>query len=149
MLCGEFHHTLDSQNRVSVPATMRVELGNNFITVRDLRGKKCIRMYTTEKWMDQVRQIRDKMDGKSGDDTMWSLHRIAKEALVDQSGRIQLTKDLLGVASIEGEPNGKPRNVVIVGCGDFAEIWDEHIYEEYVGEIDENALLLAMENFRL
>jgi MraZ protein len=42
MLSGEYRHSLDAKNRLSIPSKLRDELGEDFMIVRSIRGK-CLR----------------------------------------------------------------------------------------------------------
>jgi membrane-anchored protein YejM (alkaline phosphatase superfamily) len=68
----------------------------------------------------------------------------AAQVSPDSLGRVLLTKGLLDFAKIEPDPEGN-RNVVIVGCGDFGEIWSEELYNKHVGEMDIDAIRRALE----
>lgn len=145
MLFGEYHHALDAQNRVSVPAAMRAYLGQDFMIVRDIRLDPCLRMYPADKWEAYMDKIREKMDRKDSDKAFWFLYRDAIQVTPDSLGRVRLTKELLKVAKIDPEQGETPRNVLIVGCGEFGQIWTEENYAAHNAAVDERALLRAIE----
>jgi DNA-binding transcriptional regulator/RsmH inhibitor MraZ len=62
----------------------------------------------------------------------------------DSLGRVLLTKGLLDFAKIEADEAGN-RNVVIVGCGDFGEIWSEELYNKHVSEMDIDEIRRSLE----
>ena len=61
-------------------------------------------------------------------------------------GRLLLTDGLLKFIGIDLEKE-ESRNVVLVGCGEYGEIWSEEEYNSR--EIDPEAIRLALENFGL
>ncbi|MBE6594377.1 MAG: cell division/cell wall cluster transcriptional repressor MraZ [Ruminococcaceae bacterium] len=139
MLSGEYRHSLDAKNRVSVPAKLREELGENFMIVRSVRGT-CLRFYSAEAWKEYVEPLK-KLPRKVAEDTFWFLYRDAAQVTPDSLGRVLLPNGLLDFAKI-GEDE---RNVVIVGCGDFGEIWSEKLYDERVSSMDLDAIRAALE----
>ena len=126
MFTGEYEHSVDTKNRIFVPAKFREELGETFIISRDLRGPR-LKIFSKAGWeayiapiMEQERRISEK--------AMRYLHRNAVQVSPDSQGRVILTKDLLAYAEIE-------KNAVIVGCSTYAEIWSaENWSAELLGE---------------
>ena len=53
-------------------------------------------------------------------------------------------KAYLDFAKIEPDEAGN-RNVVIVGCGDFGEIWSEALYNKHVDEMDIEEIRRSLE----
>lgn len=140
MLSGEYRHSLDAKNRVSVPAKLREELGENFMIVRSVRGT-CLRFYSAEAWKEYIEPLK-KLPRKVAEDTFWFLYRDAAQVTPDSLGRVLLPNGLLDFAKIGGEDE---RNLVIVGCGDFGEIWSEKLYDERVASMDLDAIRAALE----
>ncbi|MBP3396529.1 MAG: cell division/cell wall cluster transcriptional repressor MraZ [Clostridia bacterium] len=140
MLSGEYRHSLDAKNRVSIPAKLREELGENFMIVRSVRGT-CLRFYSAEAWKEYIEPLK-KLPRKVAEDTFWFLYRDAAQVTPDSLGRVLLPNGLLDFAKIGGEDE---RNLVIVGCGDFGEIWSEKLYDERVSAMDLDAIRAALE----
>jgi len=126
MFTGEYEHSVDTKNRIFVPAKFREELGESFIISRDLRGPR-LKIFSLSGWeayiapiMEQERRISEK--------AMRYLHRNAVQVSPDSQGRVVLTRDLLAYAEIE-------KSAVIVGCSTYAEIWSaENWSAELLGE---------------
>ncbi len=126
MFTGEYEHSVDTKNRIFVPAKFREELGESFIISRDLRGPR-LKIFSKEGWeayiapiMEQERRISEK--------AMRYLHRNAVQVSPDSQGRVVLTRELLAYAEIE-------KNAVVVGCSTYAEIWSaENWARELEGE---------------
>ena len=142
MLSGEFHHSIDAKNRVSVPAKLREELGSEFMVVRSLRGE-CLRFFSIPAWKEYIEPLK-KLPRAVSEKTFWFLYHDAAQVSPDSLGRVLLTKGLLDFAKIEPDEAGN-RNVVIVGCGDYAEVWAEELYVATVEQEDQAAIRDALE----
>ena len=142
MLSGEFHHSIDAKNRVSVPSKLREELGGEFMVVRSLRGD-CLRFFSIPAWKEYIEPLK-KLPRAVSEKTFWFLYHDAAQVSPDSLGRVLLTKGLLDFAKIEADAEGN-RNVVIVGCGDFGEIWSESLYNKHVEEMDIDEIRRALE----
>ncbi|MBQ8431819.1 MAG: division/cell wall cluster transcriptional repressor MraZ [Clostridia bacterium] len=136
MLGGEYRHSIDPKNRIFIPAKLRDELGTTFVIARDIRDK-CLKMYSLEEWknymepiLEQARRLQSKV--------LRVLNGSMTEVTPDSHGRVVLPKDLSGYAAIE-------KNVVVVGCYNYAEIWAEEIYDQMKAEENLDELLEELE----
>ncbi len=136
MLTGEYRHSIDPKNRLFIPAKQREELGSSFMIVRDLRGPR-LRIYSLEEWEAFIAPIRQQKRAVA-EPTMRFLHRDAILAEPDSQGRVVLTPALVKYAEITKE-------VAIVGCGDFAEIWAAESYEAEMANEDPAALCALLD----
>lgn len=143
MLSGEYRHSLDAKNRVSVPSKWRDELGENFMIVRSIRGK-CLRFYSATAWQEYIEPLK-KLPRKVSEETLWFLYRDAAQVTPDSLGRVLLPTGLLDFAGASQNAEQGNRSLVIVGCGDFGEIWTEERYDERVSAIDVEAMRRALE----
>ncbi len=144
MLSGEYRHSLDAKNRVSVPAKLRDELGEDFMIVRSVRGN-CLRFYSAGAWQEYIEPLK-KLPRKVAEDTFWFLYRDAVQVTPDSLGRVLIPNGLLEFAGITPKAEeGVTRTLMIVGCGDFGEIWSEENYEARVSGIDVDAIRRALE----
>lgn len=133
MFTGEFEHTVDSKNRIFVPAKFREELGETFIVARDIRGPR-LKLFSLSGWEEYIAPIATR-ERKLSEKALRYLHRNASQVKPDSQGRILLARDLLAYAEIN-------RDAVIVGCASCAEIWSrenwtQEIENENVEEIRE------------
>jgi MraZ protein len=142
MFTGEFEHSVDSKNRIFVPAKFREELGESFMVVRDIRGP-ILKLYSLEEWEKYLAPIRAQ-ERRIAEKALRYLHRNAAQVSPDSLVRVLLTKGLLDFAKIEADEAGN-RNVVIVGCGDFGEIWSEELYNKHVSEMDIDEIRRSLE----
>lgn len=132
MLSGEYRHTVDSKNRLFVPAKHREELGAALKVARTPR-ENCLRIYSISAWDTFCEKICEKLNGREADATMRFYNRNAATVEPDAQGRITVPAELFSFAGVDKEH----RDVVVVGCGGYAEIWSEANYKKLVEE--ENA----------
>ena len=147
MLLGEYHHSLDAKNRVSIPAKFRDELGEKFIIVRNIR-KSCLCVYSAEEWAKYVEKCKQ-MPVKVVEKAFEFYYHGAINGTPDSLGRVLMSAALLEHAKISVTPDEGNRSMVFVGCGDYGEIWSEDNYSRHMAELDIDALRQALEEFGL
>ena len=140
MLSGEFRHCLDPKNRLFIPAKHREELGDTFMVVRSIR-ENCLQVYSSEEWESYIAPIR-KMERRDSEKILRTLHRNAAQVSPDSQGRIVLPPSLIEHASIV-------KGAVVVGCGGYAEIWAEEVYDSKLLEEDLDDIRATLESFGL
>lgn len=124
MFTGEYEHSVDTKNRIFVPAKFREELGESFIISRDLRGPR-LKIFSQAGWEAYIAPIMEQ-ERRVSEKAMRYLHRNAVQVSPDSQGRVVLTRDLLAYAEIE-------KNAVVVGCSTYAEIWSA---ENWAAELE-------------
>lgn len=124
--CGEFKCAADAKGRLLIPAKMRdlFPEGESMILVRSL--DRCINLYTEEKWKFFEEKIAQLPETESRDVRRF-FYASMQDVEPDQQGRILLPVQLREFAGIT-------KAVVVLGCGDHAEIWDEESYRSYTSE---------------
>lgn len=135
MLIGEFTHTLDDKNRLSLPAKYRKELGKIVVVTPGLDG--CLFLFTLKEWGS----IAEKLSGTSLlSSTNRSFNRYmfggATEVPVDTNGRILIPDFLKSRAGFKDK-------VVLVGVKTRMEIWSEKSWEAVKGVVEKEADALA------
>ena len=140
MLTGEYKHSVDAKNRLFIPAKHREELGPTFMVVRDIRGPR-LKVYSMEGWEAYIAPIKQQSRQLS-EQVMRFLHKGAVTGDPDSQGRVVLNRELLDYAGIEKE-------AVVVGCGDYAEIWSVANYEKEMAAENPAALREALEQLGL
>jgi MraZ protein len=139
MLIGEYTHTIDEKNRVSLPAKFRKEMGKKVIITPGL--DKCLFVFTLTEWAKVSKRLSDseadlsflKADKRSFNRYMFGR---AVDVEVDSIGRVLIPDFLKEII----KPNNK---VALVGVKDRVEVWNEKDWEQR-REIDEkNANELA------
>ncbi len=120
MFMGEYRHSLDSKNRLSVPVKLRAELGNEFIMCRGI--DKCVMIFPEEQWERFVAKLDDfgVMDGRVFNRYFFSG---AQSVSMDSQGRAlvpQVYRDFAGL----------DKDVVLVGNNKHLELWDQAAWDE-------------------
>lgn len=136
MLSNNFRHNVDAKNRLFVPAKYREELGESFVISKSIRGNY-LKIYSHEEWEKYIAPIK-LLPRKTSEDALRFLIGNSIEVSPDSQGRIILTPDMLAFASIT-------KGTVVVGCGDYAEIWAEEIFDKNEAEQDMEAMRRALE----
>ena len=140
MFTGEFGHSVDSKNRIFVPAKFREELGESFMIVRDIRGP-ILKVYSLEGWNEYLAPIRAQ-ERRLAEKALRYLHRNAAQVSPDSQGRIVLSASLLEYAEIKKE-------AMVVGCSDYCEIWSLANYRAEIENEDAEAIRGELERLGL
>lgn len=139
MLIGEYIHTIDTKNRVSLPAKFRKEMGKVVIITPGLEN--CLFVFTQKEWMKVAKKLSTtdselsflRKDKRSFNRYMFGR---ASEVEVDSIGRILIPdflKDSAGLAA----------SAALVGVEDRVEIWNEEVWQKYKRDIGRDASELA------
>ena len=140
MFLGEFRHNLDAKNRLFIPAKFREELGESFVIAKLMRGE-CLRVCSVAEWDKYIEPIR-KMNRKDSERILRALTKEAIQVSPDSQGRVVLSQALLEYAGIT-------KNAVVIGCGDYAEIWSEESDNSALESVDPEAIRKTLEEFGL
>ena len=131
MFLGEYLHTFDSKNRISLPSKFRKDLGRVVVVTRGL--DHCLYVYSRKEWEKQAKAY---AAGASGSAARRGLARLflagSSEAEVDSGGRVLIPEHLKNFAAIK-------EKAVIAGVADRVEIWEEESWKRYTAEIEQNA----------
>jgi MraZ protein len=131
MFIGEYRHTFDQKNRISLPAKFRKELGAGVVVTRGL--DHCLFVYPKAAWKKQAERIAMHSTGSSAGRGLSRLMLAgAVEADVDTAGRILIPDYLRGFAGLKEKS-------VVAGVSDRVEIWDEKAWNTYTRAIERDA----------
>lgn len=131
MFIGEYRHTFDAKNRISLPAKFRKELGVSVIVTRGL--DKCLFVYPKAAWKKQAALIAEHSTGGAAGRGLARLMLAgASEAEVDSAGRILVPDYLKSFAGLSVKS-------VIAGVSDRVEVWDEGAWQSYTSAIERDA----------
>ncbi len=131
MFIGEYRHTFDTKNRISLPAKFRRELGATVVVTRGL--DKCLFVYPKSAWKKEAEKISKYSTGSAAGRGLSRLMLAgAVEADVDSAGRILVPDYLRSFATLTDKG-------VIAGVSDRVEIWDEKSWERYTETIERDA----------
>jgi MraZ protein len=128
MLLGEYEHTLDEKNRLTLPARFRVAMADGVVLTRGLDS--CVEAYPSGDWTQLVEDRLAGLDPLSRETRV--LERFyytgAVESAPDTQGRVMLPSSLIEHAKLD-------REVVIVGMRDRLEIWDRASWRAQLKEV--------------
>jgi MraZ protein len=135
MLIGEYKHTIDEKNRISLPVKFRKELGKNVVVTPGL--DTCLFIFTLAEW----KKITDRLGEMSllqSDTRSFNRYLLggATEVAVDTNGRILLPDFLKDRANLK-------QKAVFVGVNSRVEIWDESTWTTYKQSVEKQADSLA------
>ncbi|MEK7081253.1 MAG: division/cell wall cluster transcriptional repressor MraZ [Patescibacteria group bacterium] len=139
MLIGEYIHTIDEKNRVSMPVKFRKEMGKKIIITPGLDS--CLFIFTIKEWMKVSKKLSDsgadlsflKADQRSFNRYMFGR---AAEVEIDSIGRI-LIPDFLK------ERIGLKDKAAIIGVEDRVEIWNDKVWSQNQEVVEKQAPQLA------
>ena len=137
-LMGVFHHNMDGKNRLFIPSKHRDILGQSFIICPSIRDKS-LKAYSLSEWNKYIAPI-EKLDRKYQEALKRFYNSSAAAVTPDSQGRIVLTPELVSYAGLES------RAAVIVGCGNYSEIWSEENYSLQQSKTDLDELLSVIES---
>ena len=135
MLIGEYTHTLDDKNRLSLPSKFRKELGGKVVITNGLDS--CLFVFSMKGW--------ERFSGKLGELSVAQADKRkfsrfilggAVEAEVDGMGRVLVPEFLKDYARLKGK-------AVVAGVYDRAEIWNEKAWADYKKNTEKDVTVLA------
>jgi MraZ protein len=132
MLLGEYEHTIDEKNRLTLPAKFRQAFDEGLVLTRGI--ERCLSAYPSSNWADTIESRLRELDPLSREGRL--MHRYffsgASEAELDKQGRVMVPGPL-------GEYAGLGKEVVVVGIHDHLEIWDRASWRAHLDEIEGSA----------
>lgn len=131
MFIGEYRHTFDAKNRISLPSKFRKELGGSVIVTRGL--DKCLFVYPKAAWKKEAEKLAEHSSGNAAGRGLARLMLAgASEADVDSAGRILVPDYLKSFAGLSVK-------AVVAGVSGRVELWDERAWTMYTKQIEKNA----------
>lgn len=135
MLIGEYTHTLDDKNRMSLPVKFRKEMGKSVVVAPGLDN--CLSLFTVKEW----EKISSKLSDSSmiaSDNRSFSRFMFGQAMIVDvdAQGRILIPENLKN-------RSGLGAKVIVIGVQNRAEIWNEKTWNDYKKVVEKQADALA------
>lgn len=126
MLIGEYHHTLDKKNRLTIPSSFRQALGREKDGCIITKGlDRSLFFYPFSEWQTLGDKLKTLSINRS---EVRAFLRVffsgAHPVELDTQGRITVPQSLKDFASIKDK-------VVIIGALNKIEIWNEDMWSEY------------------
>lgn len=135
MLIGEYRHTMDDKNRLSLPAKFRKEMGKKIIITRGL--DRCLFVYPVSEWKKFSEKLASLSIGSAeGRGFSRAMLGGATEIDVDGSGRVLVPDHLKGYADLSSK-------VVVAGIHNRIELWNEDSWNKYTNGVEKEANTLA------
>lgn len=144
---GTFECKMDGKGRLNIPAKIRDNIadGSEILICRKSFHEPCLELFSKSSWEAETAFMKD-LDNLNEAHVQMK-RRFMQDVKIDawdSTGRFLIPKNLLDGAKIDKE-------VVILGLGDFAEVWDKTLYQEKVAGISEQEktdLFEEIKNFK-
>lgn len=137
MIIGQYSHTIDDKNRLSLPAKFRKEMGKKVVITPGLDS--CLFIFTMKEWEKIAERLSVKESSiLQADNRGFNRYLLggAVEVEIDGVGRMLLPEHLRERAKLKNK-------VVFIGVKDRAELWDEETWNSYRNEVEGKAGALA------
>lgn len=131
MFLGEYLHTFDTKNRVSIPSKFRKDLGRVVVVTRGL--DHCLYVFSRKAWEREAKSYASEVNGSAARRGLARLFLAgSSEVEVDGSGRILIPDHLKAYAGVK-------EKAVVAGVADRVEIWEEKAWKNYTAAIERDA----------
>src|SRR5688572_12614756 len=132
MFLGEYEHTIDDKNRLTLPAKFRQALAGGLVITRGMDG--CLYAYGSDDWRRLVETRLAALGPLRREGRLMQrfFFSAAAEVEPDKQGRVMVPASLL-------ERAGLAREVVVAGVYDHLEIWDRTAWREQLKEVEGSA----------
>jgi MraZ protein len=139
MLIGEYIHTIDTKNRISLPVKFRKEMGKKIIITPGL--DQCLFIFTNKEWAKVSKRLSNtdsdlsflSADKRSFNRFMFGR---AAEVEVDSIGRILIPDFLKDRIDLKDK-------AAVIGVEDRVEIWNDKTWSKYKEVVEKQADQLA------
>ncbi len=130
MLLGTHTPKLDDKGRLFLPAKFRDELSDGVVITRG--QERCLYVFPAKEFASVMEKLRQAPASvKDARDYMRVMLSGASDETVDKQGRVSLPALLRQYA-------GLTKELVIIGVGSRAEIWDAEAWSEYLAKNEES-----------
>jgi MraZ protein len=132
MFLGEYEHTLDEKNRLTLPAKFRESFSGGGVVTRGMDG--CLYVYAADRWNELAEGRLGSLDLLKRDDRVIQRYFFASAAEVelDKQGRMMVPAALVRAGRLD-------RDVVVAGVYDHLEIWDRAAWREQLQTVEGSA----------
>ncbi len=139
MLIGEYIHTIDEKNRISMPVKFRQELGKKIIITPGL--EQCLFIFTVKEWEKVTKKLSNsdtdlsflKADQRNFNRYMFGR---AAEVEIDSIGRILIPDFLKDRIKLKDR-------AALIGVEDRVEIWNDKVWSQNQAAVEKQAAGLA------
>jgi len=135
MFLGEYLHTFDAKNRISLPSKFRKALGRTVVITRGL--DHCLYVFARKAWEKEAARYAAQVNGTAAERGLARLFLAGSfEGDIDTAGRVLIPENLKSYAGIDAK-------AVIAGIADRVEVWEEEAWTKYTASIERDADALA------
>src|SRR3989344_1053518 len=135
MFIGEYTHTIDDKNRISLPAKFRKELGKKVVVTRGLDN--CLFLFSHEVWKGVSKEMA-KLGMMQADTRGFSRFMFSGASEIDVDSLVRIL-----IPDYLREFGGIKSPVVFAGVHDRIEIWNEKRWDTYKKRIESQADMMA------
>jgi MraZ protein len=131
MLLGEYEHTIDDKNRLTLPARFRQAFADGVVLTRGMDG--CLYVYPRGEFERLVERV-GTLDplGREARTMQRFFFAGATDQELDKQGRLVVPAALCKHAGLE-------REVVVAGIHDHLEVWDRAAWRAQMNEVEGSA----------
>ncbi|MEE1294443.1 MAG: division/cell wall cluster transcriptional repressor MraZ [Bifidobacterium merycicum] len=130
LLLGTYTPKIDAKGRMALPAKMRSQLGNGLVMARG--QERCIYLLPVMEFRRIAMQIqRTSMSDKAAREYLRVFLSGASDQTPDKQGRVLVPQMLRDYADLGDD-------IVVIGVGTRAEIWNRTTWEEYLADKEQN-----------
>ena len=131
MFLGEYFHTFDTKNRISIPSKFRKALGRSIVLTRGV--DRCLYLYPRKAWERVAAQYAEEVNGNAARRGLARLFLAGSfDTEVDSGGRVLVPENLKGFGGLK-------ERAVVAGVASRIEIWDEEEWKKYSESLERDA----------
>jgi len=139
LLTGDYKVTLDEKGRISLPAQLRKILGEAELTLTQNDYENCLWLFPAEEYKEKLMQYSKNTNLLTKRDRdfrrrLFNSHPIE----IDKVGRIPIVQNYRDFA-------GLIKDCIVLGQGEYIEIWDEERYRRYLLDSKEDFVAVSEE----
>lgn len=139
-LIGTYECKVDTKGRLMLPVSLKKQLAsvmNNGFVLKRAVFQPCLELYPMNQWKLLMQKI-NKLNRfkKKNNDFIRRFTAGVKSVELDGSGRLLISKDLVGFAQIS-------KDIVVTSAVNIIEIWDKDNYEKAINDAAGNFAELA------
>ena len=129
MLLGEYEHTIDDKNRLTLPAKFRSGFADGIVLAFSHDG--CLEAYPTAQYEETISERIKAIDPISREAKIMRRAYFSSATVteLDKQGRVVLPAGLSQRAGIA-------KDVVVAGLYDYLEIWDREAWQAQRSEVE-------------
>lgn len=130
MFLGTHSPRLDDKGRIILPAKFREELADGLVLTRG--QEHCIYVFSAREFEKVHEKLRAQpISNRQARDYTRVFLSGASDEMPDKQGRVTIPATLRSYAGLD-------RDLIVIGAGDRAEIWDAAAWEKYLNETEKD-----------